>query len=252
MKNDDSPIQKPPIFIEDGIIIIRASSSGKCLHQLCRNLLGYKAVPMPESFKKVCSMGNYLEGVIVDKLLSDGYHVRDQQRKVVLDLIPGIQIQGSIDGLIDIDGETCILEIKTRNKKRYDITMYEGVSGIPSMLIQGLVYASALDLKSIVFCTVHRSENTESVLRSLFMRKVTVPDFFKDWMSARLQRVVDFNNNRSIKEIDCEGSDLMCPITACPGGFGMSLNRDGDKRDRVSKRISNRRRRMQTSTTTKT
>ena len=185
--------------------------------------------------KGACRRGHELEGVVIAELTRRGMAVKDQQRTVAWRVLPRLRIQGSLDGTTYYRGAMAVVEVKTRNDERYKITQDYGPEGIPSMLIQGFSYATALGYPGVLFCTAKRHIDHEKVADSVILHYREVPSFFKTWMVARMARLVRYSAEGFP---ECEGDDLWCPFRGCPGGHGRGLTRRKERRSRFAQRVS--------------
>ena len=97
----------------------RASALGSCTRAQAAVQLGYSALPTPEFVQGWYDRGVAHEQVCLDAMRADGWDIGGEQALVVLSLTTEAQVEGHLDGSIDMGTEygrgeeyRCILEIK--------------------------------------------------------------------------------------------------------------------------------------------
>lgn len=143
--------------IRNGILEIRGSAFGNCLHGLVAELKGHRPSPPPPFLRKVFKLGEESEIRVARHLRSLGAIIAKQQETVVLQL-DGARITGHIDGAIkardeesrqrlcdalgiEWDGSWALWEAKSMNGEKYAMFVDEGVTAFPRYNWQTSIYS---------------------------------------------------------------------------------------------------------------
>jgi len=114
--------QKPARWVDnDGIVHYRASSLGMCDRVFVAIAEGMTPHAFPEWFQEVLDEGTRMEDEIVARFNAEhDTEVFDSQRKVTLEIMDGVVIDGHIDGLVppEVDSEFQIPSLMDAKKFR--------------------------------------------------------------------------------------------------------------------------------------
>jgi hypothetical protein len=89
----------------------------------CDRYLWYKhngvaGIAPPGRVLRLFELGNIIEEHVKDLLRGIGLEVTDEQRELSVEDYPGV-LTGHIDGVVNIDGEPCLLEVKSASAKNF-------------------------------------------------------------------------------------------------------------------------------------
>lgn len=143
--------------IRNGVLEIRGSAFGNCLHGLVAELMGHRKMPPPPFLRKVFKQGEESEIRVARYLRSLGAIIAKQQETVILQL-DGARITGHIDGAIkardeesrlrlcaalgiEWDGNWALWEAKSMNGAKYALFIDEGVLAFPRYNWQTSIYS---------------------------------------------------------------------------------------------------------------
>lgn len=105
---------RPPVYYEDNVLIIRASAIGtSCLWELVAAGQGYDQSPVPDTLQAAFDEGHRLEPIINEHLESMGYEITGHQDEGHLVIAPNLVIRYHPDGFINWKDGLRILEDKT-------------------------------------------------------------------------------------------------------------------------------------------
>lgn len=105
--------ERAMVYEDDGTIVYRASSFGGCDTALVAARLNYPASPPPGKLQQVFDAGNAAEGWVNEKLIR-------QQEEFRMDIGPGVQIRGHIDGMDPHPAAHRVIEIKSQSALMFD------------------------------------------------------------------------------------------------------------------------------------
>jgi len=105
---------------------------------------------------RIFETGHRLEDIIINDLINNGYEITARQVGVTDETV---HVQGHIDGIITIDGESCLLEIKTSNESNYNKIVKHGVkiAKLPYYM-QMQAYMGKLQLKKGLFLAYNKND----------------------------------------------------------------------------------------------
>ena len=125
--------QKPPRYVldmEDGTqrVVYRASSLGMCDKAIVATALGFEPQSKPEWFQEVLDEGTNAEPIIAAKYTEEtGNEITDDQKQVKLEIMDGVWIYASIDGLVWDGGSPVLWESKKFRDSTWDGALRKGV-----------------------------------------------------------------------------------------------------------------------------
>ena len=91
----------PSVYKEDGDLIIRASSIGRCVKELVLIGLGVEGELPDEKLQQMFSLGHEAEAMVKEKLVADGFiEVQDEQAVASVVVANGLVVRGHTDGLV--------------------------------------------------------------------------------------------------------------------------------------------------------
>ncbi len=111
---------------DDARDYIGASSIGAdCLRQIWYQFKGFKSEGVPAKTRRTWAIGKHLEGLVIEWLLESGANVETSNRAYFADEMP--YFKGHFDGLIIINKNLSILEIKTAKDASFNLFVKKGV-----------------------------------------------------------------------------------------------------------------------------
>lgn len=163
--------EKPPTMM-------RLSASGGCT----RRAIFTKLDPTPEDLSprslSIFELGDALHAMERGDMLALGVPIKDIERKVKLvvpagPLIPsdpdeapghgeGTEIPGHIDGIVEIDGEDVLLDVKTMNANSFSKLLREGISEDYQAQLNS--YLHALGLKRAVLWCYNKNDSDRALV----------------------------------------------------------------------------------------
>lgn len=104
------------VYEDNGTIVYRASSFGGCDTALVAARLNYPASSPPEKLQQVFDAGNAAE----EWVTRDHLPVIRAQEEVRLEIQPGVEIRGHIDGIHPHPAYDAVVEIKSQSDKAFN------------------------------------------------------------------------------------------------------------------------------------
>lgn len=86
-------------YLEDGKVIYRASSLGRCPRQLVLSRQSYDPLPYPQPVLTAFSEGNAWEPAMIAHLRANNWAIKADQPTIEWEVLPGIVIRGHLDGV---------------------------------------------------------------------------------------------------------------------------------------------------------
>lgn len=134
---------RPNVYVEDGVVIYRASSLGNCIRSLVASRLEMEPMPHPEFLLKAFDEGNRNEPIILQHLNDNGYTLENtgegEQLEVEIPIGTGIKIRCHPDGIgykdLDVD-QRRVIEAKAFGKTLWDKYHKTGIDSFPYYRMQ--------------------------------------------------------------------------------------------------------------------
>lgn len=156
MSAEPVPVQeaddRPEVYEENGVIIIRASAMGGCIRNMVAAKKGIRAVPFSEKSLQRMNEGVIHEPHILAHLATQGWETIDTQEVLELEIAGGkIIIRGHSDGTVRnlLRRETRVVEVKAQGaavwekwrkhqwaefrRYAYQLSIYMAITGLPGM-----------------------------------------------------------------------------------------------------------------------
>lgn len=131
---------------------LRMSSAGKCQRAIAYQLHGFKPEPIKARGLMVFRLGHTIETEmkdLIDNNKPSNWTITYPKEDFFIE-VEGEPIIGHVDGILKIDGEASILEIKSTNTRKYK--EIENSWDIPyEYKCQATAYMKALSLKNTIF-----------------------------------------------------------------------------------------------------
>lgn len=201
------------------LYIYRASGLGNCEKALIAQRMGYE--PMSSVYEngklsKIFKEGDLHEAAIVEELNSIGREVTLQQHEVNLMMMPGVLVQGHLDGVL----ENKVLEIKSMGDstfKQFSKYLLDTPGIVQKYKWQFSAYMIAMEREMILVC---KNRNTGEVI------EVPIHEPFYDLSTirARIARIEDVARSGDLP-VKCVNPQYPCPF--------YYLHEDGEEIDFV-------------------
>lgn len=165
---------RPNTYIENGMVIYRASAVGNCIQSLYYSRTGVEPAPHPDWLLKAFRKGVENEPVILDMLYSTTDWRRDEtprlgaQSEVMLPVGKSVMIRGHIDDVgkralvLAGDGthifDTRVVEAKALSESYWQKIKKHGIVSVPFYAMQLSVYMAATGLPGL-FVVGHKDED---------------------------------------------------------------------------------------------
>lgn len=134
---------RPNVYVEDGVVIYRASSLGNCIRSLVASRLEMEPLPHPDFLLKAFDEGNRNEPVILAELANRGYvleHTGDgEQLETEIPIGDKIRIRCHPDGIgyANLDaGSRRVVEVKALARSTWDKFHSKGLDEFPYYKMQ--------------------------------------------------------------------------------------------------------------------
>lgn len=164
---------------------LRLSSIGKCMRQQWFTAKGYPAEPVSPRASIIFWQGDLIEACTNALAKMAKVDIRREQEEVELE-----GIKGHIDGVLyENDEPKAVVEIKSMADYSFKRFEKEGIDNTFGYTSQGIAYATALDLNSVVW--VATNKNTGAMAEYLF----TVTDEMKRDIVKRVQELKKLVNS---------------------------------------------------------
>lgn len=155
--------ERPPVYREDGLWVIRASSFGACTTRLARHAAGMPGADVPQAIRDAWKFGQDAEPQIIRRLADEtdwemvkpgemrkfGKVDRTGQLALELTVANRVTVRCHPDGIVRnrVTGEVRVLEVKTRARESSDpetdpfyawqFSIEAAVAGLPVLLVVG-------------------------------------------------------------------------------------------------------------------
>jgi len=137
--------QMPNAYMEDDMLVVRASSSGDCLRALWAAATGMQEVAKQEWLEQTAQEGHLHEADVKDRLRGEGFYIVEAQAVVSWEVVPGkVIIRGYVDGLMPDDG--AVTEIKSMSNdvfKEFEANRFRSKPGY-AWQVSSYMYASGV------------------------------------------------------------------------------------------------------------
>ena len=153
--------------------IVRGSSVGQCERKLWAVLHSVEPdEEIPGRVHRIFQLGNVIEDIVVADLERAGYEIDGQQAEVSVSAGNG-SIIGHIDGIVFVEGEKLLLEIKSSNANRFEQVKGVGYEAWDEKYAaQVQLYMGALGLKGALAVVYCKDTSAYYVERVPFRQKV--------------------------------------------------------------------------------
>lgn len=149
---------RPNVYVEDGVVVYRASSVGNCLRSLVASRLGYEPMPHPDWLLEKFAEGNVNEPIIMDMVREAGWYVYVDppeigQLEVEMMVGSKVKIRGHLDGVGFKEGaspgDDHVIEAKAFGEAFWNKYEKEGISAFPYYSAQLAIYMTAMDMPAL-------------------------------------------------------------------------------------------------------
>lgn len=163
--------QRNITYVEDDVVVYRASAIGACPTALVAARLGYEPAGTPDRVREVAEQGVELEVVALGHLMLAGWNIEDGQRLVEREDRLGsgqrVLVRGHVDSIGDPgDGHgLVVVEVKSRNHDTFRRVVARGWDAVPEQhQWQMSAYAHALGYRRVAYVAISRETGESHVL----------------------------------------------------------------------------------------
>lgn len=241
----EEAVNKPSVYVEEGVAIYRASSLASCQNRLLMDRLGYQGEPPPASMQARFNAGHDHEPLILAKLESHGTVVYDRQGTIELPIGSKAKVRGHIDGLCA--GDVYVTSINGRkleegtiihvpdlvivDAKAFAVSTWEKWQsgywkGFDYYAYQQLAYAIGYGAKGILMACKNKNTDDHSFdYWEVDAMPVTHADIIKKVM--RIEALAE-RGESALFESPCSPVDYPCPFYQFHDQKNVVKLRDGE------------------------
>ena len=187
---------RPSVYVEDDLVVYRASSLGHCTRALMAARRHYSPVPYPDWMYDRFEEGNVAEPIIMARFTEDNtdFTLDGSQDEIVLEVADNVVVRGHIDGYaIDSNGRTCIVEAKALGPDWFKKFKKHGFAGLPDAYAwQVSIYMIALNTDSAVLVAGEKIDGKIQADSQFHYEWIRTPIFTREQI---VERVMSVENN---------------------------------------------------------
>lgn len=139
--------------------------------------------------ERIFHLGHLIESYMISLLKHSGYEVFHEEESSAQFGFKDGKLAGSIDGVIMVNGEPYLLEVKSASDKRFKEMVKVGVQqSDPVYFTQMQVYMKYMDLKKSLFVAMNKNDC------DIHIEEVVFDNIHADYMINRGKEIVEMTN----------------------------------------------------------